>query len=287
MAPTTALRTNAVVVPILGMHRSGTSVITRALNLLGLELGKPLSPSRDDNPKGLWENEFFWAMNVRILRAMDRNHAGFEDYRSLAEIPELSNRVSLNPDDLDFIAQYIAESFACPLWGWKDPRSVLLFPFWVNTLTALGFRDIRPVVVVRHPSACVQSLLRRGDFALHASQMQRDPAELGLEMWKAYNRVLEAILDETDSFITTPKRLVEVDDSRGELERCMRYLGLGEDSNIEEALAWMDPSALQADLDGVSQVADAESLGLYWTLVSRAEKQATAPATAATADPVA
>ena len=41
---------------VLGMHRSGTSAVTRVLNLLGAELGEPLMPSSKDNPAGFWEH---------------------------------------------------------------------------------------------------------------------------------------------------------------------------------------------------------------------------------------
>ena len=41
---------------VLGMHRSGTSALTRVLNLLGVELGDRLMPAGDDNPLGFWEH---------------------------------------------------------------------------------------------------------------------------------------------------------------------------------------------------------------------------------------
>ena len=37
---------------VLGMHRSGTSALTRVLNLLGVELGTNFVPPDWDNPKG-------------------------------------------------------------------------------------------------------------------------------------------------------------------------------------------------------------------------------------------
>ena len=46
------------VVPILGMHRSGTSMLAGALQQLGLELGSPLLAATPDNPHGYWENSF-------------------------------------------------------------------------------------------------------------------------------------------------------------------------------------------------------------------------------------
>ena len=42
---------------ILGMHRSGTSALTRVLNLLGVELGSELmAAAEDNNETGFWEH---------------------------------------------------------------------------------------------------------------------------------------------------------------------------------------------------------------------------------------
>jgi hypothetical protein len=57
------------VVCVLGMHRSGTSAVTRALNLLGMDLGLPecLVGLREDNPEGFWENLGFSEVSDEIL----------------------------------------------------------------------------------------------------------------------------------------------------------------------------------------------------------------------------
>ena len=266
--------TNAVVAPILAMHESGASVLTRAMSLLGLELGQTYNSPEDSGSNRFWENEFFCTLNIRILRAMDRNFNGYGDYETLAEIPELALGINLNPEDEDFVGQYISHTFACPRWGWKDPRTVLLFPFWLNLLTSLGFRDIRPMLVIRHPAGCVQALLRGGELLQLANQMQRDPTELILAMWRAYNRLLLKILDETDCFISIHRWLIDADHARGELERGAHYLDMDDSGQLQEALDWMDPNASRpADPDRDAEFVDAESLALYWTLVSRAETQ--------------
>ena len=264
--------TNAVVTPVLGMHHSGSSKWTRCLNLLGMELGTAADPPTVKSRKRFWENEFFWTLNIRILRAMDRNFHGYGGYTTLAEIPELALGINLNPEDEDFVGEYIAMTFACPQWGWEDPTSVLLFPFWLNILTALGFRDIRPLLVVRHPAACVQALLREPDILSLANQMRQDPTTLSLEMWRVYNQVLLTILDETDCFISIHRWLDDADHARGELQRAGRYLEMDENGPLQEALTWLDPG-VAADEDGDPAFVDAESLALYWTLVSRAEDQ--------------
>ena len=47
---------------------------------------------------------------------------------------------------------------------------------------------------------------------------------------------------------------------------------MDENGPLQEALTWLDPG-VAADEDGDPAFMDAESLALYWTLVSRAEDQ--------------
>lgn len=57
---------------VLGMHRSGTSLITRVLNLLGVYLGpeEHLITANADNPKGFWEHDLFKRRNDEILERL-------------------------------------------------------------------------------------------------------------------------------------------------------------------------------------------------------------------------
>lgn len=57
----------------LGMHRSGTSALTRCLNLLGLSVGPEddLIPASEENVKGFWENVELKKLNDNILEAFD------------------------------------------------------------------------------------------------------------------------------------------------------------------------------------------------------------------------
>ena len=56
-----------VAVLVLGMHRSGTSAVTRVLNLLGAELGDDLMPAGSDNPGGFWEYRGVVELHERLL----------------------------------------------------------------------------------------------------------------------------------------------------------------------------------------------------------------------------
>ena len=49
------------------MHRSGTSAVTRVLNLLGCELPKTLFGANLGNPTGYWESREIISLNNDIL----------------------------------------------------------------------------------------------------------------------------------------------------------------------------------------------------------------------------
>ena len=59
---------------VLGMHRSGTSLATRALHLLGVSLGpdEHLMRPRADNPLGFFEHQPLTDLNDEILLAPRR-----------------------------------------------------------------------------------------------------------------------------------------------------------------------------------------------------------------------
>jgi hypothetical protein len=56
---------------VLGMHRSGTSALTGALNILGVDLGPNLMPAHGfQNPKGFWEHLGISETHEELLHAM-------------------------------------------------------------------------------------------------------------------------------------------------------------------------------------------------------------------------
>ena len=72
------------IIVVLGMHRSGTSAITRGLMVLGVELGDHLMPpAPNDNDKGFFEDIDVNAINVELYRSLE-NHP---NWHTLAPVP--------------------------------------------------------------------------------------------------------------------------------------------------------------------------------------------------------
>lgn len=267
------------VIPILGMHRSGTSMFTRALQLMGVELGEPLMAPQADNPKGFWENEFFYGVNVRILQAIQRHFSGYGRRDDLLQIPGISAMIERTDEDLSTIEDYIRSQFgASRVWGWKDPRTVLLFPFWLPVLVELGFRRIRPMIITRHPSSCVRSLAARTDLDPLAGALGIDKTTLALEMWIAYAHVLLDIAAETGAYVSVHEWFMDADLARAELGRAaVACGGLDLNEGLDQALGWLDPGAVHhLEPPTLTGERGEEALDLYGDLVMRARQQQSA-----------
>jgi hypothetical protein len=139
-------------VVVLGMHRSGTSAVSRILNLLGADVG----PESDlltefDNPTGHWESKTLVACNDRILAAFGRSW-DFPPWLAPGwEFTEPASR--LVPE----LSEAFASVYGSSPWVWKDPRTCLTFPLWRRVLGS----EARVVLVFRDPGAVVASVRRR------------------------------------------------------------------------------------------------------------------------------
>ena len=55
-------------VVVLGMHRAGTSLVTRGIKSLGIYMGDDFVDPQFDNPRGYWEDRHIEDLNQRVLR---------------------------------------------------------------------------------------------------------------------------------------------------------------------------------------------------------------------------
>lgn len=151
-SPVGPLRAKRVICT-LGMHRSGTSVVSRMLNLLGVYLGthQSISDTREDNPRGHWEHYPLVLLNDEILARFGGR------WDEPPAFPPSWPRDPRLGDVREKARQLLTEDFAAePVWGWKDPRTCLTIPFWQDLVGS-----IRYVMCVRNPCAVVASLSRR------------------------------------------------------------------------------------------------------------------------------
>lgn len=154
---------------VLGMHRSGTSVLARILNLMGAYMGPEgiSTGANAENPKGFWERRDVRQLNDAALHSLgcDWNRVADLDLQRLpGDMAEAFDKVA---------ARILLEMDAHRPWFLKEPRLCVLLPLWLRHLEA-------PVAVRIHrdPVEVASSLLRRNAM----------PMEVGLELWEYYVR---------------------------------------------------------------------------------------------------
>lgn len=243
---------------VIGMHRSGTTMIAQMLEALGLFLGR----KTDQN----WEALFFQRLNTWLLTQSGGAWDHPEPIRHLLACPEVRELVVRH---LRFvmgtpgIAAYLGwggylryrSLYRVDVpWGWKDPRNTFTLPMWLHL-----FPDARVVHVYRHGVDVAQSLKVRAERWRQRVQQQyrtRTPLYLfrpkrggftnsirchtlegGLSLWEEY------LAEGRAHAAALPGRVLEVryetflEDPRRGLESLVRFCELPADARAVERVA--------------------------------------------------
>ena len=143
---------------VLGMHRSGTSVIARSLEALGIHLGDNLiEAAAGDNDKGFWEDRDVNQLEEKLLAKLDTA------YDSLTERGADLTGPNFVDERVEAAAILSARTEKFETFGFKNPRSALLLDFWKCVIDDLGLEP-RFVIAVRNPLEVAKSLQRRNGF---------------------------------------------------------------------------------------------------------------------------
>jgi hypothetical protein len=146
---------------VLGTHRSGTSAMTRLLNLLGMELGKDMLPADPTNPKGYWELRAVVEFQAELL---DLLGSYYDDFLPLPGGWEKRPEVRHHYERL--LSALRGEFVGKPLWGVKDPRSCRMLPMWHSLFKEMNVK-VRFIIAARHPLETAASLVSRDGYALN------------------------------------------------------------------------------------------------------------------------
>jgi hypothetical protein len=158
---------------ILGMHRSGTSAVTRLVNLLGPSMcvDEDLLVGTATNAKGHWESRSLFRLNDRYLGEMGCSWWYPPTSEQVADWEE-----HLPGAQFDNARTVFTRAHPTEPWVWKDPRACLTLSFWRRSL----LRSVSGIVVFRSPDAVARSLGARDHM----------DAEYGLALWMRYTRLV-------------------------------------------------------------------------------------------------
>ena len=150
------------VVVVLGMHRSGTSLCSHILSILGVDMTDTILPPGAaslgaDNQRGHWERWEIVEFHDRILSFFNRSYfTPFHDLPLPIAWWTDSRVVAVRREIIEFLETRMGRG----LFGFKDPRTVRLMPMWHQII-----REVRlvPKIVfcLRNPAQVARSLTAR------------------------------------------------------------------------------------------------------------------------------
>lgn len=151
-----AAQRHAIVVA--GMHRSGTSALTRTLSLRGATLPRRLLRPAPDNEAGFWEPREIVAIHDELLASAGSSWDDFSEFPQhwFASASAGSFKTRL-------VATLWEEFGPAPLFIVKDPRICRIVPLWLSVLDELGAAPLF-VIPIRNPFEVAASLKQRNGF---------------------------------------------------------------------------------------------------------------------------
>ena len=138
------------------MHRSGTSVVTRCLELFGYSLGESLMEPGEDNPTGFFEDLDVVYLNDQLLL----------DNGSSWDAPVFTEGDGLrwSPKRVTDAADIIRDKLVgAPKLAIKDPRVCLTLPFWRAVADELQV-SLQLCLVYRNPLDIAASIEQRNQL---------------------------------------------------------------------------------------------------------------------------
>lgn len=159
---------------MLGVHRSGTSMVSGILTRAGFQSPHTPLPPSDWNPEGYGESAVFTHLHDRLLQAAGTRWDAYTRVDPEWFATDAAGAFEAECRDLLQQEFDLAQPFVM-----KDPRMCRLLPFWLRVLSRQGL-GASVVLVVRHPSEVASSLVARDAL----------PRDVALLIWLRH--VLEA-----------------------------------------------------------------------------------------------
>ncbi|MCB9276525.1 MAG: hypothetical protein H6564_21005 [Lewinellaceae bacterium] len=135
------------ILAILGMHRSGTSLLANWLQNCGIPIGDRLLGANESNQKGHFEDWEFVQIHQKLLKERKLDEKGLIGPR----------KVQITPYEFIELVKLIQiKNKNSRQWGWKDPRTTLFIHQYKEIIP-----ELKAIIIFRHYNQVVNSLLKR------------------------------------------------------------------------------------------------------------------------------
>jgi hypothetical protein len=212
-----------ILIPVIGMHRSGTSAVAGALKHLGIDFGTDLMGPAPSNPRGHFEDLTVVAIHESLLHSLgcrwdDVQLRGDWELTKVADIA--TQRVG----------KWLSRLKGSGPFGIKDPRMCLFSPIWHVAALRTDI-ELRPLIVMREHDAIAHSLARRNKMSPeHTRDLLVRYGEGIAEWWTTADA---CTIIHFEDLIENP---------REELELVMRDLGFPAERDMSAAMDFIDGS---------------------------------------------
>lgn len=197
-------RTKSQAVDVLGSGRCGTSMVTRALSFLGVDIGSEFIETNQNNPKGFWENKTV----VEIQKEINETMKYKRPYK-----PGWQNDAKILPYKAELKEMTKTQFSRKQYWAWKDPRNCECIELWKDILRELRITPSY-LIMIRNPI----------DVADSFKEAYNEKSRKSLRLWQMRTLV---VLMETRG---EPRIMIDyndfLDDSFGRLHAIAEVLGL-------------------------------------------------------------
>lgn len=221
---------------LLGMHRSGSSLLGRLIRGLGLFSGA----WRDENDEAL----FFLELNKRLLAqcgaSWDEPRAAAERFRDPGALDAATDYAAARVGGLSaalflgvsgFLRYRDIRGLDRP-WGWKDPRNTFTLPVWRKV-----FPQAKVLFIERHGVDVARSLELRSVRTRPAARLpwtgrsatsvRCSTLEGGLSLWAEYQAQANALLADVPAGLLHALRYEKLlEEPARELGRAAAFCGL-------------------------------------------------------------
>lgn len=197
---------------VVGMHRSGTSLVSNILHQSGINMGVDQEHNGESKP--------FLHVNQEVLRKRGYDWLSVEqdEFSCPYSAEELYGyHLHLNSNYLKYgYLSRLLLFFHGRRWGFKDPRICFTLPMWLKL-----YPKAVVIFVTRRPEAVVDSLMRRNKVEGEVYDERLNDVSFCQNLWKRYNQAALYHLSNIQS-----NRLFK-----------LRYEDLVADSSIKQQLA--------------------------------------------------
>jgi len=176
---------NNKILVILGMHRSGTSLVSNWLQECGLHLGDHLYAASKYNSKGYFEDVDFLQTHKKLLKFNGVHPSGHESPKE----------INLNTEQTKILYDLLVnKNKKYRQWGWKEPRTVLFVKTYKkllnNTYYIIIYRDHDEVVNSLIKREKISKLKRNFLFSIKIKLFKRKWFNHYSKVWTLYNKIL-------------------------------------------------------------------------------------------------